>query len=62
MGMTWDKSLVREMGRITGMEAKAFGYTKWIHPFCMWHAISVGASWKKCMAKTLISAPGLVWK
>lgn len=27
MGMTWNKGLVREMGRITGMEARALGYT-----------------------------------
>ena len=27
MGMTWDRALVREMGRITGREAKALGYT-----------------------------------
>lgn len=27
IGHTWDKSLVREIGRITGMEARALGYT-----------------------------------
>jgi beta-glucosidase len=27
MGMTWNKELVREMGRITGSEARALGYT-----------------------------------
>lgn len=27
MGMTWDKDLVHEEGRITGMEARALGYT-----------------------------------
>src|SRR6267378_2828834 len=27
MGHTWDKELVREMGRITGLEARALGYT-----------------------------------
>ncbi|HET8830266.1 MAG TPA: glycoside hydrolase family 3 N-terminal domain-containing protein, partial [Pelobium sp.] len=27
MGMTWNRSLVREMGRITGKEARALGYT-----------------------------------
>ena len=27
MGHTWDKELVREMGRITGVEARALGYT-----------------------------------
>lgn len=27
MGMTWNPELVREMGRITGKEAKALGYT-----------------------------------
>jgi beta-glucosidase len=27
MGMTWNKLLVREMGRITGKEARALGYT-----------------------------------
>jgi beta-glucosidase len=27
MGMTWDKDLVRQMGRITGSEARALGYT-----------------------------------
>ncbi len=27
MGMTWNKNLVREMGRITGKEARALGYT-----------------------------------
>lgn len=27
MGMTWNKALVREMGRITGKEARALGYT-----------------------------------
>src|SRR6266550_3949968 len=27
IGHTWDKELVREMGRITGLEARALGYT-----------------------------------
>lgn len=27
MGMTWNKQLVRQMGQITGMEARALGYT-----------------------------------
>jgi len=27
MGMTWNRALVREMGRITGKEARALGYT-----------------------------------
>lgn len=27
MGMTWDRGLVRQMGRITGSEARALGYT-----------------------------------
>lgn len=27
MGMTWDRNLVRQMGRITGSEARALGYT-----------------------------------
>jgi beta-glucosidase len=27
MGNTWDRELVREMGRITGIEARALGYT-----------------------------------
>ena len=27
MGMTWDRALVRQMGQIEGMEAKALGYT-----------------------------------
>lgn len=27
MGMTWNKSLVYEMGKITGLEARALGYT-----------------------------------
>lgn len=27
MGMTWNRPLVREMGRITGQEARALGYT-----------------------------------
>ncbi|HTN21788.1 MAG TPA: glycoside hydrolase family 3 N-terminal domain-containing protein [Pelobium sp.] len=27
MGMTWNRNLVREMGRITGKEARALGYT-----------------------------------
>ena len=27
MGMTWNRSLVRQMGRITGSEARALGYT-----------------------------------
>lgn len=27
MGMTWDRALVHQMGRIEGMEAKALGYT-----------------------------------
>jgi len=27
MGMTWNKTLVQEMGRITGKEARALGYT-----------------------------------
>ncbi|WP_157543987.1 glycoside hydrolase family 3 N-terminal domain-containing protein [Mucilaginibacter paludis] len=27
MGMTWDKPLVNQMGNITGMEARALGYT-----------------------------------